>query len=191
MAKGLKLPEFLDDDERQALLAQPNPKCPTGFRNLTLLSVMLDCGLRESEALHLRVKDVDWKKGTLFVRQGKGHKDRRLGIPSATFALLVVWKDKRPYAVATDLLFATLKGEPIDARYVRTMVKRLAKQAGIEKDVHPHTLRHTFATDLYRRTRDILLVSKALGHASLQPTQIYTHLANDDVTEARKGLRQE
>ena len=69
------------------------------------------------------------------------------------------------------------------------MVKRLARQAGIDKDVHPHMLRHTFATDLFRKTKNIRLIQKALGHAQITTTQIYTHIVDDELEEAMKTFR--
>jgi integrase/recombinase XerD len=74
-------------------------------------------------------------------------------------------------------------------RYLRCMVKRLAKQAGIDKDVHPHMLRHTFATDLLRQTKNLRLAQKALGHAQITSTQIYTHIVDDELEEALKTFR--
>jgi integrase/recombinase XerD len=89
-----------------------------------------------------------------------------------------------------EFVFATLDGKEVSVRYVEQMVKRLGIRAGIEKDVHPHTLRHSFATDLYRETKNILLTQKALGHANLATTQIYTHLVDSDLEEALKSFRQ-
>mgnify|MGYP001314732759 CR=1 FL=1 len=86
----------------------------------------------------------------------------------------------------------TLKGSQLNDRYLRQMVKRYAEKAGIlsdDKDVHPHTLRHTFATDLLRKTKNIRLVQKALGHSHLSTTEIYTHIVDDEMEEALKSFR--
>ena len=87
------------------------------------------------------------------------------------------------------MFFATLDGERINDRYLRAMVKRRARKAGITKDVHPHTLRHTFATDLYRNTRNIRLVQKALGHSDLSTTMVYTHIYDQELESAMKSFR--
>lgn len=87
-------------------------------------------------------------------------------------------------------IFTTLDGNPVSVRYVQAMVKRHAARAGITKSVHPHTLRHSFATDLYRETKDIRLTQKALGHANSATTQIYTHLVDEDLEAALKSFRQ-
>jgi len=85
-------------------------------------------------------------------------------------------------------VFTTLEGKPISPRYVQQMVKRYAIRAGISKNIHSHTLRHSFATDLYRETSKIRLVQKVLGHSDLSTTMIYTHI--HDPEEAMKPLRQ-
>jgi integrase/recombinase XerD len=90
---------------------------------------------------------------------------------------------------APDYVFTTLKGTPVSDRYVQKMVTRLSEKAGIEKNVHPHVLRHTFATDLYRETGKIRLVQKALGHADLSTTMIYTHIVDDELEIALKSFR--
>jgi len=87
-------------------------------------------------------------------------------------------------------VFTTLKGGPMNDRYVRDFVKRYGKKSGIKKDVHPHTLRHTFATDLLRSTGNVRLVQKALGHASLATTMIYTHIVDEQLEFALKNFRE-
>jgi integrase/recombinase XerD len=140
------------------------------------------------EVLHLRVRDIDWMSGRLMVREGKGKRDRTLWLNETDLDLLRAWKARRP--VITEWLFTTLHGTPVKDRDLRAMVKRRARKVGIAKDVHPHMLRHTFATDLYRVTKDIRLVQKTLGHADLSTTMIYTHLVDDDVAHAMRTFRQ-
>jgi integrase/recombinase XerD len=86
-------------------------------------------------------------------------------------------------------IFTTLAGKPVSVRYVQAAVKRYTARAGITKSVPPHALRHSFATDLYRETKDIRLTQKALGHANLATTQIYTHLVDEDLEAALKSFR--
>jgi integrase/recombinase XerD len=188
VSRPKKLPETLNPAERQALLAAPRIRAPTGHRDLCLIALMLNAGLRASEALHLRARDVDWTSGQIMVREGKGKKDRSLWLSESDLDLLRSWKSRRP--TAGELLFTTLHGTLIKDRDLRAMVKRRARKVGIIKDVHPHMLRHTFATDLYRVTKDIRLVQKTLGHADLSTTMIYTHLVDDDVAHAMRTFRQ-
>jgi integrase/recombinase XerD len=185
--KSEKIPEILTEDEIKLLLKQPNKRYPTGLRNLCLMRVMLDAGLRAGEVLNLTLQDVDWRSGKLKVREGKGKKDRVLWLNEDALNLLRKWRERRPHS--SDLLFPTLDGNRIDDRYLRAMVKRYGEKGGISKSVHPHMLRHTFATDLYRQTKNIRLTQKALGHSDLSTTMIYTHIVDDELEDALRGFR--
>jgi integrase/recombinase XerD len=190
--KRFRIPEVLTESEQRELLAQPNLRYPTGARNKTMMQLMLDTGLRLSEAINLRWKDIALSTGKLMVRQGKGAKDRTLWIGEDDLELLRVWRERQAKDVKgnPEHVFTTLAGRPVSPRYVQQAVKRYAVKAGIEKDVHPHTLRHSFATDLYRETSKIRLVQKALGHSDLSTTMIYTHIVDEDLEEALKSFRQ-
>ena len=189
--KPFRIPEILTPDEQRALLKQPNRRYPTGERNYLMLRLMLDTGLRLSEAIHLRWRDIDLNTGKLMVRQGKGAKDRTLWIGDDDLKLLRKWRTRQAKDVKGEPVhvFTTLDGKPVSPRYVQQAVKRYAAKAGITKNIHPHTLRHTFATDLYRQTKDIRLTQKALGHANIATTTIYTHIVDDDLEEALKSFR--
>lgn len=189
--QGRKIPEVLTAEEQAALLRQPNPRYPTGERNRLMLSLMLNTGLRLSEATGLQWRDLDLNTGRLMVRQGKGAKDRTLWVGESDLRLLRHWRDRqaREISGASSHLFTTLQGRPVSSRYVQEMVKRLAEKAGIEKDVHPHTLRHSFATDIFRQTTNIRLTQKALGHSSLATTQLYTHIVDEELEGALKSFR--
>lgn len=189
--KSFKIPEVLTETEQTALLAQPNRRYPTGERNRTMMQLMLDTGLRLSEMCHLRWTDVDLNTGKLMVRQGKGSKDRTLWIGKDDLELLRVWRKRQAKDVkgTPPHVFTTLAGRPVSPRYVQQAVKRYAAKAGIEKNIHPHTLRHSFATDLYRATSKIRLVQKALGHSDLSTTMIYTHIFDDELEGALKSFR--
>jgi len=189
--KGFKIPEVLTDTEQEALLSQPNPRYPTGERNRALLRLMLDTGLRLSEATALRWRDIDLTTGKLMVRQGKGAKDRTLWIGDEDLDMLRSWRERQAKDIAgtPEHVFTTLEGKPISGRYVQAMVKRYTTKAGIEKDIHPHTLRHSFATDLYRQTTNIRLTQKALGHSNLATTQIYTHIVDEELEGALRSFR--
>lgn len=129
--KGRRLPTVLTPEERTALLKQPNLRAPSGLRNRCLLSVMLDGGLRASEALNLHVHHIDWMSGKLTVRQGKGKKDRVLWLNEPCVELLRKWRERR--RIQTDVLFTTLQGKHIHSAYLRCMVKRYGRKAGSQK----------------------------------------------------------
>jgi len=188
MPRPRRLPTVLTRVEVTALLQRANPRYLTGHRDRCLMQLMLHAGLRAAEVLALTVYDVDWLSGQLTVRQGKGKKDRILWLNETLLEELRRWRARRP-ASPTGLLFPTSKGTPVYSAALRAMVKRRGQKAGLgHKDVHPHMLRHTFATELYRQTKDIRLVQKALGHADLSTTMIYTHIVDDDLEAALKGL---
>jgi len=188
---GRKIPEVLTRTEREALLAQPNPRYLTGQRNRVMLRLMLDTGLRLSEAINLRWKDIDLNACQVMVRQGKGAKDRTLWTGPDNIEALTAWRErqKRECSGDPDVVFSTKDGETLDPSYVRKMVKRYAKRAGIVKTISPHTLRHTFASDLLRHNPNIRIVQKALGHANLATTQIYTHIVDEELEGALKSFR--
>lgn len=186
-----RIPDVLTADEERALLAQPNPRYPTGQRNRLLLQFMLDLGLRLSEATGLEWRNVDLNSGKVKVR-GKGSKDRILWLGDEALDALRAWRDRQAKDVTGKpaTVFSTLDGEPLIPRYVQAMVKRYAAKAGIVKNVHPHTLRHSFASDLLRDAKNIRLVQRALGHAKLATTEIYTHIVDEELEGALKSFRQ-
>ena len=156
-----------------------------------MLNLMLNTGLRLAEATALKWRDLDLTTGKLMVRQGKGAKDRTLWVAEADMDRLRGWRERQVKECAKcDHVFTTLEGEPLDHRYVQRMVARYAVKAEIDKNISPHTLRHTFATDLYRETSKIRLVQKVLGHSDLSTTMVYTHVFDPEVEEALKSFRQ-
>jgi len=148
-----------------------------------MIKLMLNAGLRTSEVLNLAWRDLDLHTGRLTVRQGK--KDCQVWIDEETLERLRAWRDIAP---KVDRCFPTFHGTRMHNAYLREMVKRRVRKAGVAKDVHPHMLRHTYATELYRESKDIRLVQKALGHASLATTMIYTHIVDDDMEVAMRAL---
>lgn len=190
---SLKIPEVLTKDEQQALLKQPNTRYPTGERNRMILRLMLDGGLRLSEVINFRWQDMSpYQEGKILIRQSKGKKDRLLWINGNTLKSLIRWHERQQKEIGKcEYVFTTLKGTKLSRRYIEQMVKRYAKKAKINKNIHPHTLRHTFATDLLRKTKNLRLVQKALGHSSITTTTIYTHIVDEELEEALKTFREE
>ncbi len=137
--------------------------------------LMLEAGLRVGEVVALRPKHLDMTTCRLLVRKGKGAKDRVLWIRDELRDLIGEWLGRRPESL---WLFPTRKGGQVSTRYMREMVKRMARRARVAEweRLAPHSLRHTFATDLSRETTNLRLVQKALGHADLSSTMVYTHV---------------
>jgi len=185
------LPEFLTNEEQEALLAQPNRRYPTGERNFVILKLLLKTGLRLSELTNLKWEHVDLMEGQIMVREGKGAKDRSLWIPPLVLDILRGWRKKQIEILGEEsdfvfsVLFGQTKGSKLCNRYIQKMVKRYSKKAGIKKDISPRTLRHTFATNLAKK-QPIRTVQITLGHSHLSSTQIYTHITDEEIKEAMR-----
>lgn len=186
MSINQRKPEPLNSYEQLSLLRQPNPRAPTGLRNLCMISLMLKTGIRVSEAVNLRCSDLDWEVGSIRIRESGAARERTLLLDQADLLLLKSWLDIRP--VNSELFFTTLDGSGLKDRYIREMIKRLARKAGINKDVYPHLLRYTFAVDFIRETRDIKLLQEAMGHREASATQIYTRLLFENNTQSTDDL---
>lgn len=149
--KGRKFPaETLTAKEASALIWACSSRAPTGIRNRALLAVLYRSGLRISEALNLYPKDIDTESGELTVLRGKGGKRRVVAVDEGGLRFLERWLERRARLGfnGRQRVFCTLRGEPVKAAYVRALLPRLARRAGIEKRVHAHGLRHTFASEL-------------------------------------------
>lgn len=182
-----KLPIVLEPGEAEILIKQPNKRYRTGKRNIAILNVMLNMGLRVSEITNLRPGNINLATRKLRIVNSKGCQDRDLLIPTALIDKIKAWKDIKPKN--TEYLFTTLEGNKLDKRYLCDMVKRYGKRAKINKIIGPHTLRHTFATEYYRQTKDIETLRRILGHADISTTQIYITLANIDVEKGMNGFK--
>lgn len=187
MSRPNQLPKILTADETDRLLSQPNQRYFGPHRDYLFMRLILKTGLRASEAVSLRPEHVDMPTGKLVVREGKGAKDRTLWFSGGLRDELGEWLDRRP---ESEWLLPTTKGTKVDTSHLRRSVKRYARKAEIAEveRVSPHTLRHTFATRLYRATNNLRKVQKALGHSDISTTQIYTHVVDGELEEAMKGL---
>lgn len=188
MGSGDRLPRPLSGAEQEALLDELNTRYYSPHRNQVMMRLMLGTGLRAGEVVALGPEHLDLEMGRLVVREGKGAKERALWFSAGMTKAIRDWLDRRP---DSPYLFPTQEGNQLSTRYLRKAVKRVAKKADLsEADrISPHTLRHTFATDLYRETHNIRLVQKALGHANLSTTMIYTHIVDEELEDALKGFR--
>ena len=182
--KGRRLPpEPLGTDEVRRLVASCSTRAPTGVRNKALIVVLWRAGLRIGEALGLRVADVDGSHGTIRILHGKGDKSRLVGLDLEAIAVLQEWLDLRAeLGVHSPWVFSTLQGNRLQTSYVRNLLPRLARLAGVEKRVHAHGLRHTHAVELRREGVDLAVISRQLGHASVATTDRYlNHLSPEMV----------
>lgn len=168
-----RLPGSLDAADRKLLLAQPSRRYPSSIRNRVIMATMLLAGLRCTEVLTLKPRDVKFQDGTIKV-MGKGRKERVVPIAGSLEGHLREWAKLRP---AGPTFFGTLAGAPLHPSYIRRMVKRYGQKAGIEQDVHPHLLRHTCATAWLNEEPRISVreVQFLLGHSRLATTERYLH----------------
>lgn len=179
------LPKILERFEVEKLLEQPSQKSKTGIRNRAILRLIINTGLRVSEIVNLQKRNVDLPGEMLRVVNGKGGKDRDVPILPEAIPYLEKWEKLRPEEF---LYFVSYKNNPLKAQYLDQMIKRYAKKAGIQKRVYCHLLRHTYATEYYRQTKDIGALRLILGHSDISTTQIYVTLSNEDIKKATKGV---
>jgi integrase/recombinase XerD len=185
---GRKLPEVLNHEEVELILAEIDLSSPAGRRNKAILEVLYGCGLRVSELTELRLSHVYFDQEFIRVT-GKGNKERL--VPIGRIAL----KEIRNYLPDRnslpriqrdheDILFLNRRGRGLSRIMIFTIIKDLAAAAGIKKNISPHTFRHSFATELIDRGADLRAVQEMLGHESILTTEIYTHLDREFLRDA-------
>lgn len=185
-----KIPEFLTIEEQEALINVFNVRYYNSYKNKVMIQLFLNTGLRLSEMINLKWKDINLNNGQLKVVQGKGSKDRILWVSEDMLDILREYRTKQSDKQGIcEYVFTTNTNKQLDDRGIRRMVETYAVKAEITKSISPHTLRHTYATDLLRSTKNIRLVQKALGHADLSTTMIYTHIVDDEYEDALKNFR--
>ncbi len=182
--------EILTADEVKSLLRACSGRAPTGIRNRAMIALGWRGGLRLGEVLALFPMDLDREAGTVNVLRGKGGKQRTVGLDPAVFALIERWLDKRHDLGLNGRqpLICTLKGDPLLQSYVRALMQRLARKAGIEKRVHFHGLRHAHARELASENTPINVIQQQLGHSNLATTHVYLcKIAPQQVIETMQG----
>ncbi|MBX3366953.1 MAG: site-specific integrase [Phycisphaeraceae bacterium] len=206
-------PEVLTDEEVRALLDACGRYTAVALRNRALITLMYRAGLRVSEALALQPKDVDIVNGIVRVLHGKGDRYRAVGLDPGAAAVVAAWLAERGRGqpvggrtaarangvgatggqrgrddLATAPLLCTAYGTPLTTGYVRRLMKRLGRHAGIAKRVHAHGLRHTHAAQLRSEGVDVGIISRQLGHRSLLTTIRYLdHVQPTAVVDAMRG----
>lgn len=189
---------FLSTDELEALFAQPDVNTKIGLRDRTILELLFSGGLRVSELVSLDTQHVSTKRREFTIR-GKGQKDRPIFMSEAA----ATWIE-RYLAERTDsspALFIRYGGTKeqdtsgdflrLTARSIQRIIARYAKLAGITKKVSPHTLRHSFATDLLMNGADIRSVQTMLGHSDISTTQIYTHVTDPHLKKVHQSFHKD
>ena len=175
---GQYLPEVLSVEEVEAIMDSVDLRSPSGVRDRAILELLYGCGLRVSELCGLRISQVYLNEG--FVRVvGKGDKERLVPLGEPAADAFRAWLDIRPEpaeAAFQDSAFLNLRGTPLSRVSVFKMIKKQALLAGVDKEISPHSFRHSFATHLIAGGADLRIVQEMLGHESILTTEIYTHI---------------
>ncbi len=179
--KERKIPTVLTKEEVKALINIMDNK-----KSKLMVSMLYACGFRVSELVGLKIKDLNFEEKIGQVRQGKGRKDRIFNIPESLLKNLEK-QVKIQQENNQEYLFTGPKGH-LSSRTIESIVSNAAKRAGIKKSVHPHTLRHSFATHLLENDTDIRKIQELLGHADLNTTQIYTHISQEQLKKVKSPL---
>ncbi len=177
---GRPLPEALTIEEVDRMLQQPELDKPAGIRDRSILETLYACGLRVSELMGMRQRDILWDAEVIRVF-GKGSKERVVPVGKSALEWITRYQtevrhnfvSKKP---TDDILYLNQRGGSLSRMSIWNIVHSAASSAHLDKEVHPHTLRHSFATHLIEGGADLRAVQEMLGHADISTTQIYTHL---------------
>ncbi|MBM7692275.1 integrase/recombinase XerC [Peribacillus deserti] len=180
-----KLPRFLYEEDMEPLFSVSDDSTTLGIRDQALLELLYGTGIRVSECCELKLKDIDFTLGTMLVH-GKGKKDRY--VPFGDFAKEALQKylsKSRQQLIKNkavhDFIFVNSKGGPLTPRGVRYILDQMIKKTAKDKSLHPHMLRHSFATHLLNNGADLRTVQELLGHSEISSTQIYTHVTKEQL----------
>lgn len=181
MKRPKRLPEVLTTHEVESILSSVY-----NTKHRLLLEMIYGCGLRVSEAAGLKIQDLRFQEGVLYLREAKGKKDRAVSLPSSIkdrlVAYLALRNDDNPY------VFESARGGRLTVNSIQKIMKKAAKRARIRKCVHPHTLRHSYATHLLENGTDIRIIQRLLGHNDVRTTEIYTHISTALIKSVRSPL---
>ncbi|MGV6861181.1 MAG: site-specific tyrosine recombinase XerD [Putridiphycobacter sp.] len=184
---GKKLPEFLTIEEIDALKNAVDVSKNEGHRNRAIIETLYSCGLRVSELINIQITNIYFDEG--FIRViGKGNKERLVPVSPYFKKEIGYYLEQRNRQDVKkgheDYLFLNRRGAKLTRVMIFTIVKDLSKKIGLEKNISPHTFRHSFATHLVEGGANLRAVQEMLGHESISTTEIYTHLSNDYLRES-------
>lgn len=178
------IPQFLYKEELKPLFEVNDLSDPLGQRNQAMIETLYATGIRVSECQGLKLNDIDFQVGSMFIR-GKGNKERYVLFGQfAETALKTYLDDGRKELLKrsskpSDVVFLNARGNPLTTRGIQMILKNMVKKAALTVHVHPHKLRHTFATHMLNEGADLRTVQELLGHENLSSTQVYTHVTKE------------
>lgn len=187
-----KLPQIINDSEIDLLFKSIDKFKPLGFRNYLILDLLFSCGLRASELTEMTIKDIQIEREQILIH-GKGSKDRYVPLHDKLITDLKqyltyirpILLSKGPSSFESKV-FINYKGTPLTVRGLQLILKQIIKNSGETYKIHPHMLRHAFATTLLNHGADLRVVQELLGHEHLKSTQIYTHVSSEILKEKFK-----
>lgn len=189
------LPEVLSYEEIEKIINSTDISQPVGIRDRAILETLYATGIRVSELITIKQQDVNFEYAIIRVF-GKGAKERVVPIGRAAIEWIKKYQDlarklfldnqKRTKYTSTDVLFLNQRGKPLTRMAIWLLVSKYTRAAKIEKVVHPHTFRHSFATHLLEGGADLRAVQEMLGHADISTTEIYTHIDREYLKEVHK-----
>lgn len=185
------LPEYLTIEEVDALINSFDISKDDELRNKAIIETMYSSGLRVSELINLKIKDINTQEKIIKVL-GKGYKQREVPIRNeALYFIDLYLKNVRKKIISNDktTLFVNKKGHKLTRQYIFEMIRKHAKIINLNKTISPHTLRHSFATHLLSKGADLKTVKEMLGHENIETTQIYTHVAEEKIMSAYDKFR--
>lgn len=177
---GRKLPPTLSTEEIDMLIGAINRSSLEGQRNVAIIETLYGCGLRVSELIGLKISDLFFKEGFIKVL-GKGNKERFVPVNPQTEKFLKIYLQEvrplqKPQVLAADTVFLNRRGQGLSRAMIFTIVKNLAVLIHLQKNISPHSFRHSFATHLLENGADLRVIQQLLGHESITTTEIYMHL---------------
>lgn len=184
--KEKKIPKFINYNNMEEILNVPNIKTKEGQRERVILEVLYASGVRVSELVNIKLKDIDFSNKNILIL-GKGSKERLVSFGDYALEYINLYlKEGRKLlldGVKSDYLIVGKKSEKLTTRRVEQIIDDIIKRTSIKLNITPHMFRHTFATHLLDNGCDLLVVQELLGHASLSSTEIYTHVSNEHLRE--------
>lgn len=182
----MRLPDTISREEMNLILVQPGGETPAAKRDSAMLEMLYATGIRVSELVGLTMNSINWQVGFLIV-MGKGSKERVVPVGKAAYDCTKLYVDQaRPQLMKdknTDILFLNRFGGKFTRQGVWKIIAGYAKKTGLQKKIHPHTFRHSFASHLLEGGADLRTVQVMLGHADISTTQIYTHITRERLKE--------
>ena len=184
---GLYLPDTLSLEEIEKLISATEEKTDLAKRNRCMIEVLYGCGLRVSELTELQISHINFKENYLKI-QGKGDKVRFVPLADYTADFIKnyinnIRSKQKINPKHSDILFLNSRGAQISRQMVFLIIKEIVRKVGIQKNISPHTFRHSFATHLLQNGADLRFIQEMLGHSSITTTEIYTHLNTEELHE--------